>query len=83
MAFITLSMSFCTASITASASEESMMRFAPCPDHPKRTGDGFPSVQMMAEKVHLSSNYFGDLVKKETGKTALSPSQWRRQNVDA
>jgi AraC-like DNA-binding protein len=31
---------------------------------------GIPSVSHFAEELNLSSNYFGDLVKKETGKTA-------------
>lgn len=31
---------------------------------------GLPSVAYCAEQLHLSANYFGDLVKKETGKTA-------------
>lgn len=31
---------------------------------------GIPSVGHFAEEQHLSPNYFGDLVKKETGKTA-------------
>jgi AraC family transcriptional activator of pobA len=31
---------------------------------------GLPSVAYCAEQLNLSSNYFGDLVKKETGKTA-------------
>jgi|SRR6185503_16128041 len=32
---------------------------------------GLPSVAYCAEALHLSPNYFGDLVKKETGKTAM------------
>jgi len=32
---------------------------------------GVPSVAYCAEELHLSANYFGNLVKKETGKTAL------------
>jgi AraC family transcriptional regulator, transcriptional activator of pobA len=31
---------------------------------------GLPSVAYCAEQMNLSSNYFGDLIKKETGKTA-------------
>lgn len=31
---------------------------------------GFPSVSYFAEELHLSPNYFGDLIKKETGKSA-------------
>ena len=31
---------------------------------------GLPSVGYFAEELHLSANYFGDMIKKETGKTA-------------
>lgn len=33
----------------------------------KLTEIGLPSVEYFAEKVHLSANYFSDLLKKETG----------------
>jgi len=32
---------------------------------------GVPSVAYCAEQLYLSANYFGDLIKKETGSTAL------------
>ncbi|HEK20654.1 helix-turn-helix domain-containing protein [Mucilaginibacter sp. 44-25] len=32
---------------------------------------GLPTVAYCAEKLHLSANYFGDLIKKETGISAL------------
>jgi YesN/AraC family two-component response regulator len=31
---------------------------------------GLPSVAYCANELHLSASYFGDLIKKETGKTA-------------
>lgn len=31
---------------------------------------GLPSVSWCADELHLSANYFGDLIKKETGKSA-------------
>lgn len=38
---------------------------------------GLPSVTWCAEQLHLSPNYFGDLIKKETGHTALDSIQSR------
>ena len=32
--------------------------------------EGVPTVRWCAEQLHLSANYFGDLVKRETGKSA-------------
>ncbi|WP_285655619.1 AraC family transcriptional regulator [Allomuricauda sp. NBRC 101325] len=36
----------------------------------KAREEGLPSVRYFAERMNLSANYFGDLVKQETGKTA-------------
>ncbi len=37
---------------------------------------GLPTVKYFASKICLSSNYFGDLIKKETGKTAQEYIQY-------
>ena len=36
---------------------------------------GLPSVRYFAEMLYLSTNYFGDLIKKETGKSPLEHIQ--------
>lgn len=40
--------------------------------------DGLPSVKLFADKLCLSSNYFGDMLKKETGKT---PQEYIQEKV--
>ncbi|WP_320018474.1 helix-turn-helix domain-containing protein [Labilibaculum manganireducens] len=42
---------------------------------------GLPSVAYFADAFHLSANYFGDLVKKETGKTAQEYIQLTVMNI--
>ena len=42
---------------------------------------GLPSVASCADELHLSPGYFGDLVKKETGKTAQEYIQMKVINV--
>jgi len=36
-----------------------------------------PTVRYFADQLHLSANYFGDLIKKETGKSAQEQIQLR------
>jgi AraC-like DNA-binding protein len=36
-----------------------------------------PTVAWFAEELHLSANYFGDLIKKETGKSAKETIQYK------
>ena len=40
--------------------------------------NGLPSVKYFADKICLSPNYFGDLVKKETGK---SPQEYIQNKI--
>lgn len=42
---------------------------------------GLPSVAWCADELHLSANYFGDLIKKETGKTAQEYIQTKVINI--
>ncbi|HEX3008806.1 MAG TPA: helix-turn-helix domain-containing protein [Bacteroidales bacterium] len=43
--------------------------------------DGLPSVKFCATQLHLSPNYLGDLIKKETGKTAQEHIQLLLMNM--
>jgi AraC-like DNA-binding protein len=47
----------------------------------KTTKIGFPMVHYFAEHLNLSSNYFGDIIKKETGKSAQDYIQSKVINV--
>jgi AraC-like DNA-binding protein len=42
---------------------------------------GLPSVAYCALQLHLSANYFGDLIKKETGKTAQEYIQLKVMDI--
>lgn len=42
---------------------------------------GLPTVSYCADELHLSANYFGDLIKKETGNTALEYIQTKVVDV--
>lgn len=42
---------------------------------------GLPTVNYCAEKLFLSANYLGDLLKKETGKSALEHIQLKLIDV--
>jgi AraC-like DNA-binding protein len=48
-------------------------------ENPQITGT--PTVAFFANELHLSANYFGDLIKKETGKTALEHIQLKMIDV--
>ncbi|MBN2480703.1 MAG: AraC family transcriptional regulator, partial [Bacteroidales bacterium] len=43
--------------------------------------DGLPTVKYCADQLHLSPNYFGDLIKKETGKSAQETIQLKVMNI--
>jgi AraC family transcriptional activator of pobA len=48
-------------------------------DKPKEIG--LPSVNYCADQLNLSANYFGDLIKKETGKSAQEYIQLKTMDV--
>lgn len=43
--------------------------------------EGLPSVAYFADKICLSANYFGDLIKKETGKSAIEYIQLKTMAI--
>ena len=63
------------------ANKDSLTKFEQLLDEYFRSNlpvqDGLPSVKYFADKACLSPNYFGDLIKKETGKTAQEYIQCR------
>ncbi len=42
---------------------------------------GLPTVKYCAENIHLSANYLGDLIKKETGKSAREHIQLKLMDI--
>ena len=42
---------------------------------------GIPSISFFSNQLHLSANYFGDLTKKETGKTAQEYIQLKMMEI--
>jgi AraC family transcriptional regulator, transcriptional activator of pobA len=42
---------------------------------------GLPTVKYCADQLHLSANYFGDLIKKETGKSAQEYIQLKLMDI--
>ncbi len=42
---------------------------------------GLPTVKYCADQLHLSANYFGDLIKKETGKSAQEHIQLKVMDI--
>ena len=42
---------------------------------------GLPSVRYCADQLHLSANYLGDLIKKETGKSAQEHIQLKMMDI--
>lgn len=42
---------------------------------------GLPTVKYCADQLHLSANYFGDLIKKETGKSAQEQIQLKLMEI--
>lgn len=42
---------------------------------------GLPTVKYCADQLHLSANYFGDLIRKETGKSAQEHIQFKLINL--
>lgn len=47
----------------------------------KTQSEGLPTVKYFADKICLSPNYFGDLIKKETGRTAQEYIQGKIMDV--
>ena len=48
---------------------------------PRLSAEGLPTVKWCASEMCLSPNYFGDLIKKETGKTAKEHIQAKIINL--
>lgn len=64
---------------------DTLSRFEQLLDEYFRSGEasrhGLPTVKYFADKVCLSPNYFGDMIKKETGKSAIEQIQLKLMNL--
>ena len=57
----------------SNANKDALTKFEQLLDEYFQSGlpmqEGLPSVKYFADRIYLSPNYFGDMIKKETGKT--------------
>lgn len=67
------------------ANKDILTRFEELTDNYFTSGNaekhGTPTVAWCADRLHLSANYFGDLIKKETGKSAIEYIQQKTMDV--
>ena len=69
----------------SNVNKDILVRFENLLDNYLKSGitktSGLPTVKYCADQLHLSANYFGDLIKKETGKSAQEHIQLRLMEI--